>query len=79
MKLRLDLLKFLTPEDVLEDAGFDVHRWSAEPVFAKTGLGLLKPATEEDKAAEMARSEKLILRLKERAAREASSLDSSEL
>jgi hypothetical protein len=79
MKLRLDLLKFLTSEDILEDAGFDVHRWSAEPVFAKTGVGFLKPATEEDKAEEMARSERLIGRLKERAAREAASLDSSEL
>ena len=79
MKLRTDLLKFLTPEDILEDAGFDVHRWSAEPVFAKTGVGFLKPATEEDKAVEMARSEKLLARLKERAAREAASLDSSEL
>ena len=37
MKLRLDLLEYLTDEDILEDAGFDVHRWSAEPVFAKTG------------------------------------------
>jgi hypothetical protein len=79
MKLRLDLLKFLTSEDILEDAGFDVHRWSAEPVFAKTGVGFLKPATEEDKTEEMARSERLIGRLKERAAREAASLDSSEL
>ena len=79
MKLRLDLLEQLTDQDILEDAGFDVHRWSAEPVFAKTGVGFLKPATEEDKAIEMARSEKLIARLKERAARAAASLDSSEL
>lgn len=79
MKLRLDLLEQLTAEDILEDAGFDVHRWSAEPVFSKTGVGFLKPATEEDKAIEMARSEKLIARLKERAARAAASLDSSEL
>lgn len=79
MKLRLDLLKFLTAEDILEDAGFDVHRWSTESIFAKTGVGYLKPATEEDKAEEMARSERSIARLKERAAREAASLDSSEL
>ena len=79
MKLRLDLLEFLTTEDILEDAGFDVHRWSAEPVFAKTAVGYLKSATEEDKATEMARSERLIARLRERAEREAASLDSSEL
>ena len=84
MKLRLDLLEYLRPEDVLEDVGFDIHRWSAEPVFAKTGVGCLKSATEEDKAAEMAHYEKMLRKLRERAEkdraeREAASLDSSQL
>ena len=84
MKLRLDLLEFLTDEDLLDDVGFDIHRWSAEPVFGKTGVGFLKPATEEDKAAEIAHFQRLTDRLKERAeiareAREAASLDSSQL
>ena len=84
MKLRLDLLEYLRPEDMLEDVGFDVHRWSAEPVFAKTGVGYLKPATEEDKAAEAAYDEKLLAKIRQRAAedfaaRAAASLDSSQL
>ena len=84
MKLRLDLLEYLWHEDMLEDAGFDVHRWSAEPVFAKTGVGYLKSATEEDKAAEAAYYEKLLARIMQRAAedlaaRADASLDSSQL
>lgn len=84
MKLRLDLLEYLTTEDILEDAGADIHRWSAEPVFAKTGVGYLKSATEEEKAAEIERNERLIRKLRgraeqDRALREAASLDSSQL
>jgi hypothetical protein len=84
MKLRLDLLEYVTDEDVLEHAGFDVHRFSAEPVFAKTGVGYLKPATEADKAAEQEHYGRLTRKLleraeKDRAVREAASLDSSQL
>lgn len=68
MKLRLDLLEYFRPEDTLEDAGWDVHRFKAEPVFAKTGIGYLKPATEEDKAREIARSQKIIAILEARKA-----------
>ncbi len=68
MKLRLDLLEFLTPEDILGEALANNHRYSAEPVFAKTGEGFLKSATEEEKAAEIVRSEALIKRLEERKA-----------
>lgn len=68
MKLRLDLLEYLRPEDILEDAGWDIYRYKAEPVFAKTGVGYLKPATEEDKAGEIARSQKLIAILEARKA-----------
>lgn len=84
MKLRLDLLEYLTDEDFLEDVGFDIHRFSAEPVFAKTGIGYLKPATDADKAAEQEHCLKLTRKLleraeKDRATREAESLDSSQL
>jgi hypothetical protein len=84
MKLRLDLLKHLKPEDLMEEIGFDIHRWSAEPVFAKTGVGYLKPATEADKIAETARCAKLSGKLQARAEadvarRAALSLDSSQL
>lgn len=84
MKLRIDLLEYLTAEDILEDVGFDVHRWSAEPVLAKTGVGYLKPATEADKIAEAAHCAKITARVLERAERDrvsraAASLDSSQL
>ena len=68
MKLRFDLLQFLTSEDILEEALANNHRYSAEPVFAKTGVGFLKSATEEEKAAEIVRIEALIKRLEERTA-----------
>ena len=67
MKLRLDLLQYLTDKDFLEDVGFDIHRFSAEPVFGKTGVGYLKPATEADKAAEQENYRKLTRKLLERA------------
>jgi hypothetical protein len=67
MKLRLDLLEHLTMEDIAEEAEANVHRYSAEPVFAKKGVGFLRSATPEEKIAEMVRSEALIQRLEERA------------
>ena len=68
MKLRLDLLEHLTDEDILEEALANNHRYSAEPVFAKTGVGYLKSATEEEKLAEIARIVALTNRLEERKA-----------
>jgi hypothetical protein len=67
MKVRLDLLEFLTPEDVLETALSEIHRYKPEPNFAKTGVGFLAPATPEDIEREIRESEKLAKRLKERA------------
>lgn len=70
MKLRLDLLELVREEDII-DFG-DTHRYSAEPVFAKTGVGYLKPATEADIAREIQASEefqqKLLQRLAEKQA-----------
>jgi hypothetical protein len=68
MKLHLHLLEFLTPEDILEEALANNHRYSADPVFAKTGVGFLKSATEAEKAAEMVRSGAFMKRLEERKA-----------
>lgn len=68
MKLRLDLLEHLTDEDILEEVLANNHRYKPEPLFSKTGVGYLKPATPEDRAQEEARSEALIERLKKRAA-----------
>ncbi len=70
MKLRVDLLKYLTDEDIIEEALANLHRYKAEPVFAKTGVGYLAPATPEDRLREMERSEALKKRLLERAARD---------
>ena len=66
MKLRTDLLKFLTMEDIAEEALANVHRFKPEPNFAKTGVGSLLPATPEERAQELVRNQELIERLKQR-------------
>ena len=69
MKLRTDLLKHLTTEDILEEAAANQHRYKAEPTFSKTGTGHLSPRSTEDSAREaersMALTEKLTRRLRE--------------
>jgi hypothetical protein len=67
MKLRLDLLKHLRMEDIAEEALANQHRYKAEPTFSKTGKGFLLPASEEDRIADMARAERLLQKLEERA------------
>jgi hypothetical protein len=68
MKLRKDLLKHLTAEDILEAAAANQHRYKAEPTFSKTGTGHLSPRSTEDSAREAERSralgEKLTRRLR---------------
>lgn len=66
MKLRLDLLEYVTAEDISEEAEANVHRYSKEPVFSKTGKGFLRPETPEERQASIQRSEKFTQRLKER-------------
>jgi len=66
MKLRLDLMQFLTPEDIMEAALSSVHRYDPEPNFSKTGIGSLRPATPEERAQEEARQSALIVKLKQR-------------
>lgn len=67
MRLRLDLLKHLTAEDILEEVLANNHRYKPEPHFAKTEVGYLAPTTPEDREREMERSKALIERLERRA------------
>jgi hypothetical protein len=57
MKLRTDLLEFLTDQDILDEALANVDRYKAEPTFSKTGKGYLRPATPIERVQEIARSE----------------------
>ena len=67
MKLRLDLLEYLTADDILEEALANNHRYKPEPLLSKTGTGSLSSASIEERAQEEARSTALIERLKKRA------------
>jgi len=67
MKLRLDLLKHLTTEDVMEEALANNHRYKPEPLFSKTGTGSLSSASTAERASEEARNTALIQRLTLRA------------
>ncbi|GDY23220.1 hypothetical protein LBMAG56_45670 [Verrucomicrobiota bacterium] len=67
MKLRLDLLEHLTDQDILEEVLANNHRYKPEPLFSKTGVGSLSPASTEERANEVARSTALIEKLKLRA------------
>ena len=67
MKLRLDLLKHLTTEDVMEEAVATVHRFKPEQLFSKTGVGSLSSATPEDRVRELEHCVELTRRLEERA------------
>jgi hypothetical protein len=72
-RLRIDLLEFLTDKDILESALANTHRYKPEPLFSKTGVGYLAPATPEDREQEMKQSEALIRRVKQRQRRAKSS------
>ena len=67
MKLRLDLLEQLTPEDIAEQAERNVHRFKPEPLFSKTGVGSLSPASTSERAQEVEHSTELIRKLETRA------------
>lgn len=68
MKLRIDLLEYMRPEDILDFVGWDIERWSAEPVFSKTGKGYLGPMTPELRAKELEIMEEVRRRLEARKA-----------
>lgn len=67
MKLRLDLLKHLTEEDILEEVLANNHRYKPEPLFSRTGVGSLSSASIEERVKEEERSTALIARLTQRA------------
>jgi hypothetical protein len=67
MKLRLDLLKHLTAEDIAEAAEQSVHRFKPEPLFSQTGTGSLLSASTEERAREVEHSTELTRKLEERA------------
>jgi hypothetical protein len=67
MKLRLDLLEHLTPQDILEEAVATVHRFKPEPLLSKTGTGSLSSASTAERASEVERSMALTRKLRERA------------
>ena len=66
MKLRTDLLEFLTDQDILEEDLANIDRYKAEPQFSKTGKGYLRSATPEERVQEMARSKASVKKLKKR-------------
>ena len=67
MTLRLDLLKHLTTDDVMQEAEATLHRFKPEPLFSKTGTGSLSSASIEERAREEAHSTELTRRLEQRA------------
>lgn len=69
MKLRLDLVKALRPEDVQELAEANSHRYKPEPVFSKTGIGHLSPTSTADSVKESALSTDLIRKVTKCAAK----------
>ncbi len=67
MKLRLDLLEHLTPEDITKAAIESAHRYKPEPNFSKTGVGTLSSASTEERAKEVVHSMALTQKLESRA------------
>ena len=65
MKLRIDLLEYLTDEDILEEVLANNHRYKPEPLLSKTGVGSLSSATTEERAQEVERSTARIQRAME--------------
>ena len=63
MKLRTDLWEQVTPEMVLQEALANNHRYEAEPLFSRTGVGSLSSASTKERAAEEARSQARIRKL----------------
>lgn len=66
MKLRFDLVEHLTDQDIMEEVLANNHRYKAEPLLSKTGVGSLSSASTEERAKEVERSTALIERLKKR-------------
>jgi len=67
MKLRLDLLEHLTEEDIALQAEGNVHRFKPEPLFSRTGVGSLSPASISEHAQEVDHIMDLTRKLEKRA------------
>ena len=52
MKLRFDLAEKVTPEMVMASVLANNHRYKAEPLLSKTGIGSMSPTSTEDRANE---------------------------
>ncbi len=68
MKLRIDLLANLRPEDVMESVETHNHRYKPAPLFSQTGTGSLLSSSTSERASEVTRSTDLIRKLTQRAA-----------
>jgi len=62
MRLRTDLLKVMTDEDIIEEIEANNHRFRPEPLFSKTGVGSLSSASTNERVLEMERSKARIQR-----------------
>jgi hypothetical protein len=69
MKLRLDLVKQLRPQDLMESVERNNHRYKAEPLFSKTGTGSLSSASINERASEVEHNTELIQKLAKRASK----------
>ena len=69
MKLRFDLVEKITPEMLMEGVVSNTHRYKAEPLLSKTGIGSLSPASIEDRANEEKLSTAIIQKLTKKSAR----------
>jgi hypothetical protein len=67
MKLRLDLLEQMTEQDLLEEVVANNPRYKPEPLFSKTGVGSLSPASTNERALEVEHSMELTQKLERRA------------
>jgi len=67
MKLRLDLLKQLTADDIRKAAEASIHRFKPEPLLSKTGVGSLSSASTKERAQEVEHSIALTQKLIRRA------------
>lgn len=63
----MDLLEQMTPADIAEQAEKNVHRFKPEPLFSKTGVGSLSPASTNERALEVEHSMELTQKLERRA------------
>jgi len=52
MKLRFDLVEKLTPEMLLKSVLANNHRYKAEPLLSRTGIGSLSSTSTEERVRE---------------------------